>query len=165
MPGNWLHILSDADPATLQVPTAPLATNGRKGKPVLVKPDWPIMIQDTAGRGVPSARFMASIARREEKGSDVNVASHLLIDVLTGQIDAAVVISNDSDLAFPVQFARTRVPVGLINPTKGMQAGGLAGTPGQGAGDHWWCRLEPQDLFCSQLPAVVSPRIVKPDPW
>jgi hypothetical protein len=45
------------------------------------------------------------------------MSSHLLVDVLTGVIDAAVVISNDSDLRFPVQFARTRVPVGLINPS------------------------------------------------
>jgi hypothetical protein len=49
---------------------------------------------------------MVSYANREEKGSDVNVASHLLVDVLTDRIDAAVVISNDSDLRFPVQFAR-----------------------------------------------------------
>jgi hypothetical protein len=30
----------------------------------------------------------------------VNLASHLLVDVLTGTVDAAVAISNDSDLRF-----------------------------------------------------------------
>lgn len=64
------------------------------------------MVQDGAEQDVPDARFMASVARREEKGSDVNVASHLLIDVLTERVDAAVVISNDSDLAYPVAYAR-----------------------------------------------------------
>lgn len=54
--------------------------------------------------------FMASFAYREEKGSDVNVASHLLLDVLTGAADAAIVISNDSDLRFPIQEARQRLP-------------------------------------------------------
>ncbi|MGD8166690.1 hypothetical protein ACEXOS_005665 [Herbiconiux sp. P16] len=56
------------------------------------------MVQDGAGAPQPDARFMVPIARREEKGSDVNVASHLLIDVLEKRVDAAVVVSNDSDL-------------------------------------------------------------------
>ena len=66
---------------------------------------------------------MASVARQEEKGSDVNGASHLLVDTLTGTIDAAVVINNDSDLAYPIACARERLPVGLVNPTKGYRAG------------------------------------------
>lgn len=148
-----------------RVTTAPLALKGPSGKPVLVRSDWPIVIQDGEGRGVPDAVFMASVARREEKGSDVNVASHLLIDVLTCAIDAAVVISNDSDLAFPVEVARGRVPVGLVNPTRGMRAGRLAGSPGDGVGNHWWCRLEADDPYAHQLPTTVSSRIVKPAPW
>jgi hypothetical protein len=45
------------------------------------------------------ASFAAvTAATYEEKGSDVNVAAHLLVDVLAGGFDAAVVISNDSDL-------------------------------------------------------------------
>jgi len=44
------------------------------------------------GTPVPDATFMASVATYEEKGSDVNVASHLLIDVLASGFDAAVVI-------------------------------------------------------------------------
>jgi hypothetical protein len=34
------------------------------------------------------ATFMVSYAYREEKGSDVNVASHLLLDTLQGAVDA-----------------------------------------------------------------------------
>ncbi|MGC7096511.1 hypothetical protein ACPZ19_17680 [Amycolatopsis lurida] len=68
--------------------------------------EWPIMVQDSAQQPVPDARFMVSVARREEKGSDVNVASHLLLDLLHQRVDAVVVISNDSDLAFPVAQAR-----------------------------------------------------------
>ena len=58
---------------------------------------------------VPDARFIASVARREEKGSDVNVATHLLIDTLGHIIDAALVISNDTDLALPVAQARRHI--------------------------------------------------------
>jgi hypothetical protein len=42
----------------------------------------------------------------EEKGSDVNLASHLLIDGFRARYDLAVVISNDSDLKEPVRFVR-----------------------------------------------------------
>jgi hypothetical protein len=86
-----------------RVKTAPLATTSPGGKPVLAHPQWPVMIQDAAGAGVPGAVFMVSYAHREEKGSDVNVASHLLIDVFTGRIDAALVVSNDSDLSYPLR--------------------------------------------------------------
>ena len=77
---------------------APLATPNKKGKPILATPAWPIMIKDGQGVHQPSAVFMACVARREEKGSDVNVASHLLIDVLNGVVDAAIVISNDIEV-------------------------------------------------------------------
>lgn len=169
----YLRALAYTDSATkisygtyvARVATAPLARRGPSGKPLLISPDWPIMVQDGLGRDVPDARFMASVARREEKGTDVNVASHLLIDVLTGDVDAAVVVSNDSDLAYPISVARSRVPVGLVNPTQGFRAGKLAGLPGDGAGNHWWYRLTPTDLYRHQFPAVVSPRIIKPTPW
>ncbi|WP_199521222.1 hypothetical protein [Jiangella anatolica] len=80
-------------------------------------------------------------------------------------MDAAIVVSNDSDLAYPIQVARDRVPVGLVNPTKGIRAGKLAGTPKDGVGNHWWYRLEPADLHAHQLPVKVAARIVKPAPW
>ena len=43
----------------------------------------------------------------EEKGSDVNLASHLIIDGHKARYDLAVIISNDSDLKFPVHYVRT----------------------------------------------------------
>lgn len=55
-------------------------------------------------------RAMATTRRVEEKGSDVNVATRLLQDVLTGQVDAAVIVSNDSDLALPATVARQHMP-------------------------------------------------------
>ncbi len=94
---------------------------------------------------------MASIARREEKGSDVNVAAHLLLDVLEHRIDAAVVISNDSDVQFPVQTARDRVPVGTVNPSRSHTAGKLRGSPADGVGNHWWYQAHRGGL--SGLPA------------
>ena len=117
-----------------RVATAPWATPNKRGRPVLSRPMWPMMIKDGAGADAPDATFLASVARREEKGSDVNVAAHLLLDVLQGTVEAAVVISNDSDLAFPVTEARQRVPMGMVNPTKGYPAGRLNGSPLEGPG-------------------------------
>lgn len=136
-----------------RVKRAPLAVRapGSSGVPQLVRPQWPIMVQDGAGVPVSNGTFMASYANREEKGSDVNVASHLLVDVLTRRVDAAVVISNDSDLRFPVQFARQHVPVGVINPSSNRLAGALHGRPDTGAGRHWWYQLTASDLKRHQL--------------
>lgn len=147
-----------------RVATAPLAKKGTGGRPVLVTADWPIMVQDASGAAVPGARFMASVARREEKGSDVNVVSHLLIDMYEQRIDGAVVISNDSDLAFPVKHARGRIPIGLVNPTKGYPAGALNGSPSDGVGGHWWYQLKNTDLTTAQLPATVG-RLRRPVGW
>jgi hypothetical protein len=122
------------------------------------------MVQDASGVAMPDARFMVSVARREEKGSDVNVASHLLIDIFEKRVDAAVVISNDSDLAFPIHHARQRVPVGLVNPTKGYPAGALNGDARDGAGGHWWYQLAGPDLTTAQLPATIG-KLTKPIGW
>lgn len=117
---------------------APLAVPDKKNRPVLVNPQWPVMVKNQDGTDAPDATYMATVSRREEKGSDVNVAAHLLIDTLENKIDAAVVISNDSDLAFPIDWVRSKIPVGLINPTKGFTAGKLSGDPNAGVGNHWW---------------------------
>jgi uncharacterized LabA/DUF88 family protein len=112
-----------------RVAVSPLAVKDAGGKPSLVAPSWPVMVQDSAGQNVASARFMVSVARREEKGSDVNVATHLLIDAFSSRIDAAVVITNDSDLALPIRHVRESAPVGLVNPTSRHCAGALSSSP------------------------------------
>lgn len=135
-----------------RVKSAPLAIRQPSGRPQLVTAGWPVMVQDQTGAAVPDARFMVSVAYREEKGSDVNVASHLLLDVLRGVVDAAVVISNDSDLRFPIQQAREHVPVGLINPTPNQTAGALRARAAAGAGHHFWRKLTGVDFTANQLP-------------
>lgn len=63
---------------------------------------------------------------------------------------------------FGGSFARDRVPVGLVNPTKGYRAGKLAGEHTDGAGNHWWYQMQPSDWYAHQLPAAIGPRITKP---
>lgn len=98
----------------------------------------------------------ASIETQEEKGSDVNLASHLLIDLHTGQIDAAVLITNDSDLHLPARHARSSIPVGTVNPRGTHTASGLRGNRDQGPGGHWWYRLAADDFRACQLPITIA---------
>jgi len=147
-----------------RVKTAPLAVEDRRHRPVLTTSAWPVMVRDAQGQPVADAHFMVSVARREEKGSDVNVASHLLLDACDGRIDAAVVVSNDSDLELPLRAARQRIPVGLVNPTPRYRAGALGGTSTEGAGGHWWYRLTDGDLRQHQLPDPIA-RLRRPGGW
>lgn len=54
----------------------------------------------------------------EEKGTDVNLATHLVYDSCNDAFDVAAVLSNDSDLVTPIVFAREKCGkvVGVINP-------------------------------------------------
>jgi uncharacterized LabA/DUF88 family protein len=61
---------------------------------------------------------MVQVLKSEEKGSDVNLASRLLIDCYRSKCDIAVIISNDSDLVFPIEHVKRYVgkTVGVVNP-------------------------------------------------
>ena len=56
--------------------------------------------------------------RTEEKRTDVNLATLLLIDCFDNDFDEAVVISNDFDLTLPVEYVagKFQQQVGIINP-------------------------------------------------
>ena len=58
------------------------------------------------------------VLKSEEKGSDVNLASYLLIDAYRSDCDVAVIVSNDSDLAFPIEHIRRELGkiIGILNP-------------------------------------------------
>jgi len=59
---------------------------------------------------------VVKVWRTEEKGSDVNLASHLIRDGFVGAFDVAAVVSNDSDLVEPLRIVTNEIckPVGLI---------------------------------------------------
>jgi hypothetical protein len=113
-----------------RVKTAPLAVKDKAGRPELVRPAWPVMVQDGQG----------------------------------GVVDGALVISNDSDLRFPVEQARARVPVGVVNPSPSHLAGALRSEPSAGAGRPWWARLNCADLTSHQLPDPAG-RYRRPVGW
>lgn len=61
---------------------------------------------------------MAHVYRSEEKGTDVNLAIHLVHDAHLGRFDAAIVVSNDSDLAGAIHIVRQELgkPVFVFHP-------------------------------------------------
>lgn len=84
----------------------------------------------------PDGYVLNKHRKREEKGSDVNLASHILIGIYEQDVDAIVVVTNDSDLKIPVVHARNLVPVGIISPRGNRTA--LSGDADTGPGRHWW---------------------------
>ncbi len=61
---------------------------------------------------------LARVIKTEEKGSDVNLATHLLWDGFVGRYEAAAVVTNDSDLAEPIRVVRRELKrdVIVLNP-------------------------------------------------
>ncbi len=62
--------------------------------------------------------LVAEFHTMEEKGSDVNLAAHLLNDAWNGSFDAAAVISNDTDLVTPIRMVTGQrgKPVFIVCP-------------------------------------------------
>jgi hypothetical protein len=66
----------------------------------------------------PGGPRFARVTRTEEKGSDVNIATHLVHDAYQHTFAAAVLITNDSDLLEPIRIVRHELglEVGILNP-------------------------------------------------
>lgn len=67
------------------------------------------------GPGQPKT---VEVIKTEEKGSDVNLAVHLLHDAYQNRYDSAVIVSGDSDLLAALQIVKNDLgkPVGVLNP-------------------------------------------------
>lgn len=66
----------------------------------------------------PQGPRFVRVIKTEEKGSDVNIATHLVSDAYENAFDCAVLVTNDSDLQEPVEVVRNRLgkQVGILNP-------------------------------------------------
>ncbi|MBF4577844.1 NYN domain-containing protein [Frondihabitans sp. VKM Ac-2883] len=87
----------------------------------------------------------------QEKGSDVKLATQLLLDAFDGLADNYVVVSSDSDLARPIEVVRGRfgARVGVLYPrderTKLFEAAGI----------DFSLYLRPSFAARNQMPDVV----------
>lgn len=104
----------------------------------------------------------------EEKQSDVNLALQLYHDAMSGQIDHAIVATNDTDIAPALAMLRkhTLVKIGLVIPTRNRQR-----VPNAALQEHvHWCRrsINDDELRATQLPRVIvggRQPTLKPDTW
>jgi hypothetical protein len=110
----------------------------------------------------PSGGY-ARVIKAEEKGSDVNIAAHLLIDGFNKDYEIAVVVSNDSDLLLPIRVVAEQLdkPVGLLNPQK---------HPSTALSPYvkFIKQIRPGVLAKSQFPAVLTDhngKFPKPASW
>jgi len=103
------------------------------------------------------------VVRTEEKGSDVNLATHLLWDGVRGDYDIAVVVSNDSDLLEPIKIVREELNrrVGILNPHRHPSRELLQNS-------DFYKKVRPGVLAMCQFPPVLKDRtgeFHKPAAW
>lgn len=106
-----------------------------------------------------------AVHKTEEKGSDVNLAAHLINDAWKGRFKAAVVVSNDSDLAEAIRIVRQerKLPVGIMNPQRRSKKR-MAVQLARVASFH--VRLSTGDLAAAQLPnPIPGTSLSKPASW
>lgn len=124
-----------------------------------IPPGIPQNVIDLSRNGFQVAR----VTKMEEKGSDVNIATYMLLDCFQNRFDQAVVISNDTDLAEPIRVIRQErgCRVGVFNPTPRLS------TTMQHAAD-FYARIEQQHFQASLFPTTLRDDkgiITKPNTW
>jgi len=88
------------------------------------KKKWMFMVQPVEFRPThqtapsPNPEF-SRVIKIEEKGSDVNLAAHLVRDAFTNVFEHAVIITNDTDLKEPVRIIsqEAMLPITLLAPS------------------------------------------------
>lgn len=104
------------------------------------------------------------VIKSEEKGSDVNLGAHLVRDAFTDAFDAAVVVTNDTDLVEPIRIAVKEAGkrVGLLAPVN---------YPSKSLLDvsSFHLRIRPEHLARAQFPDTIllpdGSRITRPASW
>ena len=114
---------------------------------------------------VPGFPDYVLVRDSEEKGSDVNLATRLLVDGFNGDYEQAVVVSNDADFAGAMRYVRDNLGfrVTLVNPDpRNTSPRELADAA------TYVKRLWKSHLRRSQLPNTLSDEvgvITKPAGW
>lgn len=136
---------------------APLVELNGGGKP-LKQSGRPVLKRDDTGK-----LDMAYVYKSEEKGSDVNLAAHLLRDAFQGDCECAVIVSNDSDLLTPIRMAKADcgLTVGLVPPRAygSLELKALA---------DFTRKIRSHHLTAAQFPNTLSDAIGdfhKPEDW
>ena len=101
---------------------------------------------------VPGGQRFVRVIKTEEKGSDVNIAAHLINDGYKKEYETAVIVTNDSDLLEPIRIVRSELglTVGVLNPHKNPTSKVLARHA------SFVRQIRQGVLAASQFPAVLN---------
>jgi NYN domain len=114
-------------------------------------------------RPLPGRPTSVEVLKTEEKGSDVNLATYLLLDAFRGSYEVAALVTNDSDLSEPIRVVaqELKLPAGVINPhPPHKRTTALRGT--------FYKQIRPAVLASCQLPPVLTDsrgRFTRPASW
>ena len=113
-------------------------------------------------RPQPGLPRTVEVLRTEEKGSDVNLATYLLVDGFRGDYETAVVVSNDSDLKAPIDAVRRELglAVGVVIPGPRVRRSALPA--------DFYRRVRQGVLAASQFPPTLGDGrgvIRRPQAW
>lgn len=133
----------------------------------LIKETWVPLLQPVRFNAEASTALgeppptHARILKSEEKGSDVNLACHLVRDALQDRFDVAAVLTNDTDLVEPIRIAVEEAgkTVGLLCPV---------GRPAQSLKKvaTFIRHIRPQHLEASQFPDELEAHgLFRPPAW
>lgn len=111
----------------------------------------------------PNQKPFVQVVKTDEKGSDVNLATHLLLDAFDNAFECAVIISGDSDLRAPIRIASDRFhkTVGVLNPQR-IPCRALESTA------RFYKHIREGALQASQFPPVLTDKqgtFHKPVSW
>ena len=110
-----------------------------------------------------SGKRTVEVVKTEEKGSDVNLAAHLVNDAWLDAYDCAVVVSNDSDIAEAMRLVKehhSSKRIGLLLPR--------TGSPSRQLRKHadFTRPIRTGAVENSQLPDLIpGTNIRKPEAW
>lgn len=147
----------------LRIPVGNYAVDGARPQTLPVG-SYPPRGSQRPGRTPRPLRdaVIAEVHTMEEKGSDVNLAAHLINDAWKNTYDAAVVVSNDTDLVEPIRMVtqERQKQVVLVCPGRWSAAPKLATISNSVR------HIRRPMLIASQFPATIpNTTIQKPATW
>lgn len=112
--------------------------------------------------GQPSEPSLVRVWTTQEKGSDVNLATDLLVEGFDGRYEMAVIVSGATDLLGPIRAVRERLGLRIcvVNPARYSRELQNAA--------HEYLVISEDDLRECQFPAVLKDRrgtFHKPPSW
>ena len=105
---------------------------------------------------------LTEVHTMEEKGSDVNLAAHLLNDAWKDGYDVAAVVSNDTDLVAPIRMVVTERRKGVYIVCPGRWNAAKKLTDVASGVRHIHPPMLASSQFANPLPATL---IAKPPSW